>query len=105
MLQSATQMNATKRIEGSMTFGGWVVRGAGRAALALLVAAPAAAQQETTAGVRSYTEARAVLDRGIAAVGGLESVRALENIQVDLEGEGFARNQSARPEAPYDRNT
>src|SRR5687768_3110111 len=75
MLQSATQMNATKRIEGSMTFGGWVVRGAGRAALALLVAAPAAAQQETTAGVRSYTEARAVLDRGIAAVGGLESVR------------------------------
>jgi len=73
-------------------------------ALLVLPVVSAAAQQQSVAA-RSYAEARAVLDRGIAAIGGLEALRGLENIQVDFDGEGFARNQSARPEAPYDRNT
>jgi glyoxylase-like metal-dependent hydrolase (beta-lactamase superfamily II) len=87
-----------------MTFSGSVVQWGGLAAIATLLAAPLAAQTEQTVAVRSYTEARAVLDRGIAAIGGLDALRGLENIQVDFEGEGFARNQSLRPSRPYDRN-
>ena len=45
-----------------------------------------------------------MLDRGIAAVGGLEALRSLQNISVEFEGTGFARNQSLRPESPYDTN-
>jgi glyoxylase-like metal-dependent hydrolase (beta-lactamase superfamily II) len=74
------------------------------AALALLVAAAAPVSAQQTAAARSYTEARRVLDRGIEAVGGLAALRGLENIEVSFAGEGFARNQSARPEAPYTRN-
>jgi glyoxylase-like metal-dependent hydrolase (beta-lactamase superfamily II) len=88
-----------------MTFGGSVAHGAGLAALAAMLAAPAAAQKEQTVAVRSYTEARAVLDRGIEAIGGVTALRGLENIEVDFEGEGFGRNQSVRPDGPYDRNT
>src|SRR5688572_3368377 len=72
---------------------------------ALLTASAASADAQQSVAMRSYAEARAVLDRGIGAIGGLEALRGLENIQVDYEGEGFARNQSARPAAPYDRNT
>jgi glyoxylase-like metal-dependent hydrolase (beta-lactamase superfamily II) len=75
-----------------------------QAALAVLALAAAPADAQQSVAVRSYSEARAVLDRGIEAIGGLQALRALENIQVDFEGEGFARNQSARPEPPYDRN-
>jgi glyoxylase-like metal-dependent hydrolase (beta-lactamase superfamily II) len=74
-----------------------------QAALALLIwAAPASAQQ--TVATRSYAEARAVIDRGIEAVGGLAALRGLENISVEFEGDAFARNQSARPEGGYTRN-
>jgi glyoxylase-like metal-dependent hydrolase (beta-lactamase superfamily II) len=80
------------------------IRRFGVAAVAVLLAVPAAAQQERSVSARSYAEARAVLDRGIAAVGGLEALRGLQTIAVDFDGEGYARNQSARPEPPYDRN-
>src|SRR5687768_16873550 len=70
------------------------------AAMLTLVAAPANAQQSVA--VRSYTEARAILDRGVEAIGGVEALRGLETIRVEFEGDGFARNQSARPEPPYD---
>ncbi|HET8622271.1 MAG TPA: MBL fold metallo-hydrolase, partial [Gemmatimonadales bacterium] len=75
-----------------------------QAALALLLFSVAPANAQQTAAVRSYGEARAVVDRAVEAVGGLQALRGLENISVDLEGYGFARNQSAKPEPPYDRN-
>ncbi len=71
-----------------------------QAALALLVSSAGAMTAQQSAAARSYADARAVLDRGIAAVGGLEALRAIQTIAVDFEGEGFARNQSARPEPP-----
>lgn len=85
----------------------FVERATFHTALAALLTLPlaSAAGQEQSAAARSYAEARTVLDRGIEAIGGLEALRGLENVWVDFEGEGFARNQSARPEAPYDRNT
>lgn len=58
------------------------------AAFAVLAAHPAAAQ-ERSAAYRSYVEARAVLDRGIVAVGGLEALRGIQTIAVDFEGEGL----------------
>jgi glyoxylase-like metal-dependent hydrolase (beta-lactamase superfamily II) len=64
----------------------------------------APAQQPQSAALRSYAEARAVLDRGVEAIGGLAALRGLENVWVEFEGEGFGRNQSLRPEQPYDRN-
>ncbi len=76
-------------------------------ALTAVVALPLAsgAAQQPSVAQRSYREARAVLDRGIEAIGGLTALRGLDNIRVDFEGQGFARDQSALPEAPYDRNT
>ncbi len=72
------------------------------AALLAVPTAPGAAQQ--SAAMRSYSEARAVLDRGIEAVGGLAALRGMENVWVDFEGEAFGRNQSARPGDAYDRS-
>ncbi|MGH7630169.1 MAG: MBL fold metallo-hydrolase [Gemmatimonadales bacterium] len=75
------------------------------AALTTLLALPfasAVAQQQSVV-TRSYVEARAVLDRGIEALGGLEALRGLENVRVEFDGEGFARNQSRRPEGAYER--
>lgn len=75
-----------------------------QAALVLFIGSAGGVSAQQSAGMRSYSAARAVLDRGIAAVGGLEALRGIQTIAVDFEGEGFARNQSARPEPPYDRN-
>jgi glyoxylase-like metal-dependent hydrolase (beta-lactamase superfamily II) len=99
-LQGATQSGHTREF---LMRTGSLIGKAQLAAVAVLAAHPAAAQ-ERSAAYRSYVEARAVLDRGIVAVGGLEALRGIQTIAVDFEGEGFARNQSARPEPPYDRN-
>jgi glyoxylase-like metal-dependent hydrolase (beta-lactamase superfamily II) len=45
----------------------------------------------------SYAKARPVLDRAVAAYGGLKDLRAIENVSFRGEGEFVHRNQSPRP--------
>lgn len=44
----------------------------------------------------SYAKARPVLDKAIAAYGGLAELRAIENVSLRVEGETVHRNQSRR---------
>lgn len=44
----------------------------------------------------SYAKARPVLDRAIAAFGGLKELRAIENVTFRIEGDTVHRNQSKR---------
>lgn len=60
----------------------------------LLVSAAAVAQSNAT--MDSYLKARPVLDRAIAAYGGLQELRAIENVSLKVEGESVHRNQSKK---------
>ena len=44
----------------------------------------------------SYNRARAVLDRSVAAFGGLKELRAIENVTFKIEGDTVHRNQSKK---------
>lgn len=44
----------------------------------------------------SYTKARPILDRAVAALGGLKELRAIENVSFRVEGDTVHRNQSKR---------
>ena len=58
---------------------------------------------ETSVSERSYREARRILEAAMTAYGGRDAVRSVENFSVKFEGANFRRNQSLRPEPPYDR--
>ena len=45
----------------------------------------------------SYSKAREVLDRSITAYGGVEKLRAIENVTFRAEGDTVHRNQSRKP--------
>jgi glyoxylase-like metal-dependent hydrolase (beta-lactamase superfamily II) len=45
----------------------------------------------------SYAKAREVLDRSVAAYGGIERLRAIENVTFRAEGDTVHRNQSRKP--------
>ncbi len=69
-----------------------------------LAASPALGQtKELTASEQSYREARRVLDAGLAAYGGLDTLRTIENFTIRHEGHTVHRHQSRRTEAPYER--
>ncbi|HEX8456017.1 MAG TPA: MBL fold metallo-hydrolase [Pyrinomonadaceae bacterium] len=73
-------------------------------ALALSTAAAAHAQtKELTASEQSYREARRVIDAGLAAYGGLDALRSIENFTIRHEGYTVHRNQSRRTDPPYER--
>lgn len=59
--------------------------------------------RELTASEASYREARRVLDAALAAYGGVETVRSVENYSIRYDGALVHRNQSRRPDPPYDR--
>jgi glyoxylase-like metal-dependent hydrolase (beta-lactamase superfamily II) len=50
----------------------------------------------------SYRRARDVLMRGIEATGGLDSIRALQDVTIQLRGARHLRGQSLRADPPYD---
>jgi glyoxylase-like metal-dependent hydrolase (beta-lactamase superfamily II) len=50
----------------------------------------------------SYRRAREVLMRGIEATGGLDSLRALQDVTVQMTGARHLRGQSLRADPPYD---
>ena len=71
--------------------------------VALAAAGALGQTRELTASEQSYREARRVLDAGLAAYGGLEALRAIENFTIRHEGHTVHRNQSRRTDPPYER--
>src|SRR4026208_28874 len=63
-------------------------------AVAVFLSLPTFAQNVT---YESYAKAREVLDRSIAAYGGIERLRAIENVSFRAEGDTVHRNQSRKP--------
>src|SRR4030095_12246358 len=53
----------------------------------------------------SYARAHKVLEDGINALGGLEAIRAVEDVKLKVRGFSYARNQSLSVNPPYDKMT
>ncbi len=53
----------------------------------------------------SYARARKVLEDGVNALGGLEEIRAAQDVKVKVRGFSNARNQSLDVNPPYDKMT
>ncbi len=51
----------------------------------------------------SYQKARTVLEKAIKAHGGLEKIRALENVTLEYDGPRNMINQSRKPLGPWDK--
>jgi glyoxylase-like metal-dependent hydrolase (beta-lactamase superfamily II) len=60
-------------------------------------------QSPAGGSLRSYQEARAILSRGLQAMGGIENIRALENVTLDYSGTRHMINQSRKPFGPWDK--
>lgn len=71
-------------------------------ALALLTFAISLGVSGQSPTLESYAKARPVLDRAVAAFGGLKELRAIENVSFKAEGETVHRNQSKKT-FQYDR--
>lgn len=63
--------------------------------ITFLVAAATALPQSFT--MDSFTKAKAVLDRSLAAYGGREALNSIDNVSIRIAGESVHRNQSRRP--------
>lgn len=73
-------------------------------ALAQRKSAPGAAPANLVSA-DSYARARKILDAGIEALGGLEALRATQDVSVKVRGFSYARNQSLAVNPPYDKMT
>jgi glyoxylase-like metal-dependent hydrolase (beta-lactamase superfamily II) len=62
----------------------------------------ASSAQGASITLDSYRRAREVLMRGIEATGGLDSIRGLEDVTLQLSGARHLRGQSVRADPPYD---
>ena len=51
---------------------------------------------------KSYANARAAIEAGMDALGGLEAIRAAEDVTVTASGQSYARNQSVKVAPPFD---
>ena len=77
--------------------------------ISLVTAIPVLGQRSTaprSSGVvslQSYTRARRVLDAGVEALGGIEAIRASQDVKVVVKGHSFARHQSLSVNPPYDK--
>jgi hypothetical protein len=67
--------------------------------LSMTLAASVPAQQEKSASAESYSRARQVLESGIKAVGGLEALRAINDITRELTGTRSDQGQGMWPVA------
>src|SRR5918992_4360236 len=68
--------------------------------ITLLVIASSALSQSLT--TESFSKAKAVVDRSVAAYGGREELNAISNVSLRITGESVHRNQSRRP-GDFDR--
>lgn len=79
--------------------------------ISLLTAIPTLGQRSSaqrspaTGSLSSYNRARQVLDAGVEALGGIEAIRASQDVKVVVKGHSYARNQSLAVNAPYDKMT
>ena len=71
-----------------------------RTLLWLAAGAALAAPLSAASPVRSYQEARRVLDAGIKAAGGLDALRELKDLSREATGTAYAQGQSLAPDAP-----
>lgn len=60
-------------------------------------------QSENSATFRSFQKARTVLEKSIKAHGGLEKIRAFENVTVEYDGVRTMLNQSRKAEIDWDK--
>jgi glyoxylase-like metal-dependent hydrolase (beta-lactamase superfamily II) len=72
--------------------------------LALSTHAPAQ-QTSKSATAESYRRAYQTVEAGLDALGGVEALRAAEDVWVKASGSTWARNQSLKVEAPWDQLT
>jgi glyoxylase-like metal-dependent hydrolase (beta-lactamase superfamily II) len=72
--------------------------------LALSTAA-VARQAQRSGTADSYRRAYRTVEAGLSALGGAEALRAAEDVWVRASGSTWARNQSVKVEAPWDRMT
>src|SRR5687767_9126744 len=49
----------------------------------------------------SYEKAREIVDRSLAAYGGMENLQAIQNFHIRVDGTDFHRNQSLKPGVPF----
>lgn len=63
--------------------------------ITVLIAVTNALPQSFT--IDSFTKAKAVLDRSVAAYGGREALNSINNVSIRIAGESVHRNQSRRP--------
>ena len=73
--------------------------------MSMLAGAQAAAAQAIgadSATFRSYQKARAVLEKALAAHGGVDRIRALDNVSLEYDGMRTMINQSRRAAPPWD---
>lgn len=65
------------------------------------LAATTSAQKTLSSSEKSYRQARRVLDAGIQALGGLGTLRAIQNITLKEVGKGHSVDQSPSSERPF----
>lgn len=71
--------------------------------LVFILSGVALSQSENSATFRSYQKARNILEKTIKAHGGLEKIRAFENVTVEYDGWRTMINQSRRAENVWDK--
>lgn len=72
---------------------------------ALPICTQASGDNPETLGERSQAAARATLDRAVAALGGADSLRSIEVVQMRLQGENWPRLQMTTPAPPFESGT
>jgi hypothetical protein len=75
------------------------------ATLVLLLTATPLVAQQSNASMRSYQQARSVLDDAIEAHGGLEALRAIKDFTLKEKGKLHARFQSPTADPPFSVGT
>ena len=71
----------------------------------LLFALPALADNPETLAERSQTRARGVLDAAVVAIGGADSLQAIERVKLKLVGKTWPRLQMTTAQAPFEPGT
>lgn len=69
----------------------------------ICVACQSPRSNETYSSLDSFRKAKAILDSSIIALGGLEKIRAIEQVTVEYNGSRYMINQSRKAERPWDK--
>ena len=64
-----------------------------------------AVQKPASLTLSSFERGRKVIESGLVALGGMDAIRALDDVKIKVRGHSYARNQSVSVDAPYDKMT